>query len=100
MSGPRQTAAEPPSGRPVDPRDASAATPPQVTAAAALGSLAAARTLADDLHRLGVPLMVLKGPPVQRRLLGSDCAYESADIDLLVPAPDAGRVRRLLRSRG
>jgi len=79
----------------------SRATPPsQVTAASALGSLAAARALVASLDPLGIPLLVLKGPPLQLRLLGSDCAYQSADIDLLVPAGEARRVRRRMREQG
>ena len=80
--------------------DSWATTRPQVTAAAALGSLAAARALVAALDPLGIPLMVLKGPPLQRRLFGTDCAYESADIDLLVPARSARRVQRLMRVQG
>lgn len=80
--------------------DARAGSPPHVTAAAALGSLAAARSVAADLDAKGIPVLVLKGPPMQRRLFGTDCAYESSDIDLLVPPRTARTVRRLLRSQG
>jgi hypothetical protein len=79
--------------------DARSGSLPHITAAAALGSLAAARSLAVELDRRGIPIMVLKGPPLQRHLFGTDCACRSADIDL-VPARAARGVRRLLRTWG
>lgn len=80
--------------------NARAGSAPHVTAAAALGSLSAARRLASDLEGRRTAVMVLKGPPLQRRLFGTDCAYESCDIDLLVRRGTARTVRGLLRSQG
>ena len=54
-------------------------------AATALAQLAAAASLATVLGRRGIPVLVLKGPPLQQRLFGTPAAYESVDVDLLVP---------------
>lgn len=64
-----------------------------------LSSIASER-IAAALATRGVPLMVLKGAPVQRRLLGQEAAYPSADVDLLVPRRDGRRARALLHSEG
>ena len=61
---------------------------------------AVGRTLARELEPLGIPVLVLKGPPLQRRLFGTDTAYRSADVDLLVHRRDARTVRRFLVRRG
>jgi hypothetical protein len=71
-----------------------------VAVAAALRSMASVAALAEELAPLGIPLLVLKGPHVQRRLLGSPAAYISADVDLLVRRRDGGATRRHLRSTG
>jgi hypothetical protein len=70
------------------------------TVAAAVHATAAVRRLAADLGARNVPLMVLRGPPVQLRLLGDDSAYRSADVDLLVPARHRRRVFTLLDEGG
>jgi hypothetical protein len=67
---------------------------------AAAATVAASAALARELAVDGVAVMVLKGPPVQRRLLGTDTAYRSADVDLLVPRAAAGRARRRLLTGG
>lgn len=56
------------------------------TVAAAVKATGAVRSLAEHLAAQGVRTMILRGPPVQRRLLGSDCVYRSADVDILVDA--------------
>jgi hypothetical protein len=56
------------------------------TVAAAVKSTGAVRALARDLATQGVRMMILRGPPVQLRLLGSDTAYRSADVDVLIDA--------------
>jgi hypothetical protein len=56
------------------------------TVAAAVKSTSAVRSLVGHLAALGVRTMILRGPPVQHRLLGSDCVYRSADVDILVDA--------------
>jgi hypothetical protein len=52
----------------------------------ALAQVAAAVSLGTVLDRRGIPLLVLKGPPLQQRLFGAPDVYESVDVDLLVPA--------------
>lgn len=54
------------------------------TVAAAVQTTAATRRLSTELATVGVPVLVLRGPVVQARLLGSDSTYRSADIDLLI----------------
>ena len=54
------------------------------TLASAVHSTREARRLTAELAAAGVPAMVLRGPPVQRWLLGSDAVYRSADVDLLI----------------
>ena len=61
---------------------------------------AVSRSLAASLAPLGIPAMVLKGPPLQARLFGSDTSYRSQDVDLLVPRRHGRTVRRLLRGQG
>ena len=56
------------------------------TVAAAVKSTGAVRSIAEALAAQGVRTMILRGPPVQRRLLGSDPVYRSADVDILVDA--------------
>lgn len=70
------------------------------TVAAAVHATAAVRRLAADLGARDVPLMVLRGPPVQLRLFGDDSAYRSADVDVLVPARHRDRVFQLLDGSG
>jgi hypothetical protein len=70
------------------------------TLAAALQATGVTRRLAGDLAALGIPVMVLRGPPVQQRLLGSDSVYRSADVDLLVPPSGRRSTFRLLESGG
>lgn len=67
---------------------------------AAVASSAATQALARDLDALGIPLIVLKGAPVQQRLFGNDAAYRSADVDVLVPRRHGRQVRRHLASKG
>lgn len=61
---------------------------------------AAAGSLATELAERGIPVMALKGPPVQQRLFGTDAAYRSADVDLLVRRSHHRRARRFLTSTG
>ncbi len=70
------------------------------TLAAAVHVTSTVRRMAVDLAGLGVPLMVLRGPPVQLRLLGDASSYRSADVDLLVPAHHHRRVFKLLLQDG
>ena len=56
--------------------------------------------VAASLAAAGIPVMVLKGPPLQHRLLGRESAYESADVDLLVPRHHGRRARSRLRAEG
>jgi len=44
--------------------------------------------------------MVLKGPPLQQRLLGTESAYRSADVDLLVPRSQGRQARARLETQG
>ena len=44
--------------------------------------------------------MFLKGPALQLRLFGTEAAYRSADVDLLVPGRHAHVVRRRLQAGG
>lgn len=62
-------------------------------------SLATSRVVADLAAR-GVPVMVLKGPPLQQRLLGTESAYRSADVDLLVPRRQGRQARARLQTEG
>src|SRR4051794_5738712 len=71
-----------------------------VTVAAAVHGTTALRRIAGRLQAVGVPVMILRGPPVQRRLLGDDAAYRSADIDILVPRRDRRRVFLVLSGDG
>lgn len=70
-----------------------------VVATAAWSSLIT-RQVAADLARSTIPVLVLKGPPLQQRLLGHESAYESADVDVLVPRRQGRRARSCLRSAG
>ncbi|HLW79923.1 MAG TPA: nucleotidyltransferase family protein [Terriglobia bacterium] len=63
--------------------------------------------LAEELARLllllnedGVPVIPLKGVPLAQALYGDAALRYSIDIDLLIPASDAVRARRLLLSHG
>jgi hypothetical protein len=69
-------------------------------AATALAQLAAAGSLAAALDRRGIPVLVLKGPPLQQRLFGTPAAYESVDVDLLVPADRAAEAVEAARADG
>ncbi|MDQ6839660.1 MAG: nucleotidyltransferase family protein [Actinomycetota bacterium] len=76
-------------------------TPPSLShTVRALRVISVARDLAADLDRQGVPVMVLKGPPLQERIFDTPAAYVSGDIDLLVPADGSEVARRLLASTG
>lgn len=68
--------------------------------AEALRMLAETERLAVQMKHVGVPIMVLKGPHLQRRLLGSPAAYASQDVDLLVPRGSARAARRHLLTSG
>ena len=68
--------------------------------AAAVSSSAAVSWLATRLGRFEIPVMVLKGPPVQRRFFGKENVYRSADVDLLVHPEHAKVARRVLRASG
>ena len=77
------------------------ATGPQLaTLVAALRCSDEVEALAKRLSSLGIPLLLLKGPPLQRRLLHNEAAYRSADVDLLVHRGDARRARMALRAEG
>jgi hypothetical protein len=52
--------------------------------ARALRMEAAVTLIADHLRPLGARIMPLKGPAVQRRLLGTPAAYPSDDVDVLI----------------
>lgn len=71
-----------------------------VTLAAALRCCAEVEALAGRFSSLGIPLLLLKGPPLQHRLLGNEAAFRSADVDLLVHRRDARRARSALRAEG
>ncbi|MGH9225449.1 MAG: nucleotidyltransferase family protein [Acidimicrobiales bacterium] len=81
-------------------------TPPQARThrlaivAAAVQATAAGRELTAGLAAVGVPVMVLRGPPVQLRLLGSDAAYRSADLDLLIRPRHRRRAFEVLSKLG
>jgi hypothetical protein len=62
--------------------------------------MAMVEQLARDLAIDRIKVMVLKGPHVQRRLLGSPTAYASADADLLVPRRAGRRARQALAATG
>jgi hypothetical protein len=70
------------------------------TIAAAVRSTGAVRALAGDLSTHGVRMMILRGPPVQLRLLGSDSAYRSADVDVLIAATHRRTAFRVLTDSG
>ena len=69
-------------------------------AANALWSSHATSLLATDFAAQGIPVMVLKGPPLQQRLLGTESAYPSVDVDLLVHRRQAREARVRLRRAG
>jgi len=69
-------------------------------AASALVSTAELSSLAAGLGRLGIPLLVLKGPLLQQRLYGTPVAHPSSDVDVLVHPRHAATVRRYLRRSG
>jgi len=71
-----------------------------VDVAAALNRTIAAARLASELATHEVPVMILKGAPVQQRLLGSESAYPSADIDLLIHQRHGRFARSLLEADG
>lgn len=70
------------------------------TIAAAVKSTGVVRALAGDLTTQGVRMMILRGPPVQLRLLGSDTEYRSADVDVLIAATDRRTAFRVLKASG
>jgi len=75
--------------------------PPDVAGMAhALRLEAASAQLTRDLSSAGADVMVLKGPPVQRRLLGEPAAYRSDDLDVLVRGIRPTAARRHLADKG
>jgi hypothetical protein len=68
--------------------------------AQALRQEAQVRHLAAELAAVGIDVLLLKGPPVQRRLLGTAAAYPSADVDVLVRHSSAAAARRALTAAG
>ena len=56
--------------------------------------------VAADLRSLGADAMVLKGPPLQRRLLHTPAAYPSLDLDILVRGASPRRLREGLAPAG
>ncbi|MEO5679880.1 MAG: nucleotidyltransferase family protein [Acidimicrobiales bacterium] len=68
--------------------------------AVALWASLSVSQVAKALGAQGIDVMVLKGPPLQQRLLGRECAYRSADVDVLVPRHHARRARRTLDADG
>lgn len=68
--------------------------------ATALWSSLATSQVAADLAARTIPVLVLKGPPLQQRLLATESAYRSVDVDLLVPRRQGRRARRALRQTG
>lgn len=61
---------------------------------------AAVARVARVLAAAGGKVMPLKGPVVQRRLLGTSSAYQSADVDVLVSGIGPRSTRRLLTASG
>ena len=61
---------------------------------------AAVSRVATDLAPVGARVMSLKGPAVQRRLLGTPAAYPSDDVDVLVDGLSPTRTIAALRSTG
>jgi hypothetical protein len=76
------------------------ARPDPMSVALALRQEAGVQRMAEELSAVGIDLLVLKGPPVQRRLLGSPAAYPSADVDVLVRRASAAAARRALTAAG
>lgn len=72
----------------------------QAAVAGAAWSTLATSGVAADLARCAIPVMVLKGPPLQQRLFGTESAYVSADVDLLVPRRQGHRARSRLLAEG
>lgn len=70
------------------------------SAALALWAQAEGRRLARELTSAGIPVLMLKGPELQARLYGTPAAYQSGDVDVLVPRGHAGRARQLLVANG
>ncbi len=66
----------------------------------ALWAEAGVRALAEELAYARVPVLLLKGPPLQTRIYGTPAAYVSGDVDVLVPRDRAGEVRRALERGG
>src|SRR6266487_3904654 len=68
--------------------------------ALALWAQAQGRALARELTSAGIPVLMLKGPELQARLYGTPAAYQSGDVDVLVPRERADRARRVLEAHG
>jgi hypothetical protein len=68
--------------------------------AKALALQAETRALTELFTAHGIPLMLLKGPDVQARLYGTPAAYESSDVDVLVPPRFARAARKALADAG
>jgi len=66
----------------------------------AMWAQAESRKLAAQLDRAGIPLLLLKGPDLQRRLYGTPAAYRSGDVDVLVPRDRGAAARRVLIGNG
>jgi hypothetical protein len=56
--------------------------------------------LPRSLERSGLPVLVLKGPPLARRYYGALDARESADLDLLIRPRDGSRAHTALAELG
>jgi hypothetical protein len=74
--------------------------PDLVGVAHALRLEAALTQLTGDRLAASSDVLVLKGPPVQRRLLGEPAAYRSDDLDVLIRGLAPGAAKRHLRERG
>ena len=68
--------------------------------ALALWAQSEGRSLAREMTSAAIPVLMLKGPELQARLYGTPAAYQSGDVDVLVPRSHAGRARRLLEASG
>lgn len=70
------------------------------TAALALWAQAEAHRLAAEFDRVGVPVLLLKGPDLQARLYGTPAAYPSSDVDVLVKRKQVRVARATLERSG
>ncbi|MBA3737246.1 MAG: nucleotidyltransferase family protein [Actinobacteria bacterium] len=68
--------------------------------ALALWAQAESRRLAGEFDAAGVRALLLKGPDLQARLYGTPAAYQSGDVDILVPRAQASAARELLARGG